>query len=163
MLCGEIASVQAIRGNAIRGHDVEDSAAAILHFESGALGTLVVSDAVQTPWSWDLNIGDDAPDPPQNGYHIMGTRGSLGVPSLELWSRPASEGWKHPIAKERLSYAPSNEYATQLRHFAAVIRGQEQPVVTGREGLMTLAATLAIHESAKSGKPVRIDEFLARR
>jgi hypothetical protein len=36
-----------------------------------------------------------------------------------------------------------------------VIRGEEPARVSGREGLATLAATLAVNESARLGRPVR--------
>jgi len=50
-LCGEIVAVQAAQSNRVRGNPVEETAVIILHFASGALGTMNVSDAVQAPWS----------------------------------------------------------------------------------------------------------------
>lgn len=43
-LCGEIVGVQAIASNAVRGFAVEDTAAILLRFRDGALGTLSISD-----------------------------------------------------------------------------------------------------------------------
>lgn len=31
----------------------------ILHFASGALGTINVSDAIQSPWSWEFTAGEN--------------------------------------------------------------------------------------------------------
>ena len=56
---------------------------------------------------------------------------------------------------------PADPYYEQMRNFAAVIRGTEKPVLSGRDGLLTLATTLAITESAKDGQPIRIDDMLA--
>ena len=54
-LYGEIESVQAMASNAVRGHEVEDSAVATLRFRNGALGTVTVSDTAAAPWNWDLS------------------------------------------------------------------------------------------------------------
>ena len=42
----------------------------------------------------------------------------------------------------------------QLRHFCQVARGDVAPRVGGADGLATLAATLAVLESARLGAPV---------
>ena len=164
MLCGEIESVQAATANAVRKLAVEDTAAAILHFANGALGTLVVTDTSSSPWTWDAGARDsEAGKAPQNALFIAGTRASLGVPSLETFWHEPGLAWLDPLSHARMTYRAADAYKEQMRNFAAVIRGEETPVVSGREGLLTLAATLAIHESAKTGKPVRLDEFLVRR
>ena len=58
---------------------------------------------------------------------------------------------------------PADAYVEQMRNFAQVIRGQAEPVVSGWEGTRTLAGTLAIALSARTGDPVRVDDMLARR
>jgi hypothetical protein len=50
-----------------------------------------------------------------------------------------------------------------MRNFAQVIRARAEPVVSGWEGARTLAGTLAIALSARTGGPVRVDDLLARR
>ncbi|HEX6720032.1 MAG TPA: Gfo/Idh/MocA family oxidoreductase, partial [Burkholderiaceae bacterium] len=57
-LYGEIVSVQALTSNAVRGHEVEDTAVAALRFANGALGTVTVSDTAVAPWNWDLSAGE---------------------------------------------------------------------------------------------------------
>ena len=164
MLCGEIESVQAATANAARNLTVEDTAAAILHFANGALGTLIVTDTSPSPLNWDAGTRDtDAGEQPQNSLFVAGTRASLAVPSLETFRQAPGHFWIDPFSRERLTYNVADAYKEQMRNFVAVIRGEETPVVSGREGLMSLACTLAIHESAKTGKPVWLDEFLVRR
>jgi predicted dehydrogenase len=58
-LVGEITAVQAIASNAVRGFEVEDTAVIVFEFESGALGTANVSDAIPAPWSWELTSGEN--------------------------------------------------------------------------------------------------------
>jgi predicted dehydrogenase len=164
MLCGEIESVQAATSNAVRNFPVEDTAAVVIRFASGALGTITISDTVSSPWTWEWGSYENAawPHESQNCYLITGTRGSLAVPSLELWWHEQGQGWTDPLTRRRVPYVPADVYAEQMRNFAGVIRGEERPVVSGREGLRTLAATLAILESARTGKPVRLDDMLAQ-
>jgi predicted dehydrogenase len=56
-MCAEIQSVQAMASNALRGFPVEDAAALSMRFQSGAVGSMVLSDAVPSPWAWDLESG----------------------------------------------------------------------------------------------------------
>ena len=44
--------------------------------------------------------------------------------------------------------------ARQIEHFAAVIRGDAEPLVTARDGLQNLRVTDAIAEAARSGRIV---------
>jgi len=163
MLCGEIESVQAATANEVRKFAVEDTAAAILRFTNGALGTLVVTDTSSSPWTWDYGARDsEEGKAPRDALFIAGTRASLAVPSLETFRHEPGRAWIDPLSQARMTYEPADAYKEQMRNFAAVIRGTEEPRVSGREGLLTLAATLAIHESAKTGQPVRLDEFIAR-
>ena len=164
MLCGDVETVQAADSNAVRGFEVEDTAAAILRFKSGALGTLLVSDTVSSPWSWETTSGENPryPKTGQDSILIGGTRGSLSVPSLDLsWHDVGQESWWNPLVQKREPVIPADPYYEQMRNFADVIRGSEQPVLSGRDGMMTLATTLAITESAKTGQAIRIDDMLA--
>ena len=46
--------------------------------------------------------------------------------------------------------------ANQIDHFAAVIRGEAQPICSGRDGLKTLLVVDAVLEAARTGLPVDI-------
>jgi predicted dehydrogenase len=158
-LMGEIASVQASSANAVRGFEVEDTAAVILRFENGALATMTVSDSATTPWNWDLAAGESAHYARQdvNSHFISGTHASLTLPRLEVWDYKAERGWHQALTQERTAVHEANPYAEQLRHFHAVIQGTEEPVCSGRDALRSLQAILAIHQAAASGEVVRLD------
>ena len=164
MMCGEIESVQAFTEKGTRKFPVEDTAAAAIRFENGALGTFIVSDTVSTPWSWEWGSYENPfyPHESQNCYFITGTRGALTVPSLEMYWHEPGQGWGQPLTRKRLPYIPEDAYIAQMRNFAQVIAGKAAPIVSGEEGLRTLAATLAISASATSGQPVRIADFLEK-
>ena len=166
MLCGDIETVNAATGNAIRKFDVEDTAAAVLQFKSGALGTLLVSDTVSTPftWEWGSRENPNRPHEPENCFLVAGTQGSLSVPTLQhRWHKPGEESWDNPLLQMRVPFWPADAYHEQMRNFCGVIRGTEKPVLSGRDGTNTLATTLAITESARRGRPVRVDEMLERK
>ncbi|VTU36449.1 1,5-anhydro-D-fructose reductase [Variovorax sp. PBS-H4] len=157
-LVGEVESVQAIASSAVRGFEVEDTAAVILRFANGALGTMAVSDAAVAPWNWDLAAGeaDHYAQVDVDTHFISGTEGSLTLPRLNLWKHSGKRGWHEPLAVEREMLHRQDPYIEQLRHLRAVAEGREQPVCSGEDGLRTLLAALAIGRAAREGQPVTI-------
>jgi predicted dehydrogenase len=159
-LFGEIAGVQAMASSAVRGHEVEDTAVAALRFANGALGTVTVSDTTAAPWNWDLSAGEAERFPRQDvdAHFYSGTEGSLTLPRLELWryrkDHGAAQGWHDPITMERTAVHTACPFAEQLRHLAAVLQGDEDPVCSAFDGHRTLQATLAVAEAAASGRAV---------
>jgi predicted dehydrogenase len=157
-LCGHIVSVQAIESNAARGFPVEDTAAILLHFRNGALGTLTISDSAAAPWSWELTSGENKayPHTDQFCYMVAGTQGSLTVPRLDLWHYAADQSWWAPIACERQFVPEQDPLTLQMRHFCEVVRGEAAPLLDVREGTRTLETTLAVKKAAASGELVRL-------
>lgn len=163
-LLGEIESVQALTSNAIRGFEVEDTAVAALRFRNGALGTVTVSDTAVAPWNWDLSAGEAERFPRQDidAHFYCGTEGALTLPRLQLWRyRPdqgPAQGWQDPLTMERTAVHAGCPYADQLRNFAAVMQGQEEPVSSALDGFLTLQAALAVAEAAETGRAVVLPE-----
>jgi predicted dehydrogenase len=163
MLCGDVESVSAATSNETRQFAVEDTAAAVLHFRSGALGTLLVSDAVSACWTWEMGSRENAdrPNDTENCYIVAGTKGSLTVPTLQhRWHEPGQESWDVPLTQLRVPVRPADAYHEQMRNFANVIRGTEKPVLSGGDGTITLATTLAITRSAQTGAQVRVADMM---
>jgi predicted dehydrogenase len=157
-LCGEVASVQALESNAVRGNAVEETAVILLRFASGALGTVTVSDSIVAPWSWELTTGENPnyPRTSEGCYQIGGTHGALSIPQLDLWRNAGTRSWFEPIAPERLPYKPQDPLRLQVQQFCKVIRGEEAPLVSGREGLETLRVIDAVKRSAAAGEMIRL-------
>jgi predicted dehydrogenase len=165
MLCGDVESVSAATSSETRKFVVEDTAGAVLRFRNGALGTLLVSDAVSASWTWEMGSREnpDRPNDTENCYIIAGTRGSLTVPYLQhRWHEPGQESWDVPLTQLRVPVRPADAYHEQMRNFACVIRGTEKPVLSGRDGTVTLATTLAITRSAQTGAQVRVADMMAQ-
>ncbi len=155
-VCGEIAEVRAITANTVRGHTVEDSAAVAFRFANGAIGTATVCDAAPAPWSWELTSAENLAYPPQeeNCYFFSGTEGSLALPGMELWSYGAQKGWYAPLRRESVSVAKADPQARQLEHFRRVVLLHEAPRCGAADAARTLAVVQAIHEAARTGRPV---------
>ena len=157
-LCGDVVSVQAIESNAARGSAVEDTAAILLRFGSGALGTITVSDAIVAPWSWELTTGEN-PAYPHTGeacYQIGGTHACMTIPYLDVWYNNEKRGWWEPIHQERIHVDQADPLTLQIRHFCRVIRGEDVPRVSGREGLNTLKVIAAVKQAAQTGQIISI-------
>jgi len=156
-ICGDIVAIQAAQSSTARGFPVEDTAAMILHFANGALGTLAISDAANAPWSWELTSGENKayPQTDQFCYLVAGTKGSLTVPRLDVWSHEG-DGWWTPIDAERRIVPEQDPLTLQMRHFCQVIRGEAKPILDGRGGTRTLDTTLAVKKAAETGAVVRL-------
>lgn len=146
---GEIAEIHAITSHAARHLEVEDSAAVTLRFENNCLATLLLSDRAASPWSWDLTANENPylfPHVSQNSHYFIGTQASLALPSLSLWHYPNTPSWSEEIMRETIQPLPQtlSAYEEQLRHFGAVIRGEETPIIDALDATRTLAATLHV-------------------
>ncbi len=158
-ICGEITEVMALSSNAVRGFDVEDSASVVLRFESGALGTVLMSDTAPSPWSWEQATGENHPTFPeneQNPSRFFGTEAVMEFPRLKIWRHDGAVDWNSPLASEELTLPKVDVYTEQVAHFARVIRGEEAPIISGEDASRSLAATLAVIEAADLMKAIRL-------
>jgi predicted dehydrogenase len=155
---GEIAAIGAFTSSRQRGFAVEDTAASLIEFENGALGTFLASDSAVSPWTTEQGVGE-SPEFPFSGessYRFIGSHGALEFPELVHWSQAnGAQTWNRPIQAQRI-HAPSiDPYIAQLDHFRDVINGATPSLQTVEDGARTLIATLAVTEAAATGR--RID------
>jgi len=158
-LVGDVVRVQAVTSDATRGFPVEDTAAMVFTFTNGALGTFLLSDTAASPRSWEQTSWENASYPTyddEDCYHIVGTTGSLSVPTMRVKTYPGTRSWWEPFDASTESVDRSDPLANQITHFAAVIRGEAQPICSGRDGLKTLKIVDAVVESARTGRPVEV-------
>lgn len=158
-LLGPVRSVQARTSAAVRGFEVEDSAAVLMEFAGGALATLLTSDCTASPWHYDLSAGENElfPRIDADALWLCGTQASLALPRMRLWRYSGARGWSAALAEQALPIERHDPYDEQLRHLRAVIDGREAPVCSGADGLSTLRAAQAVHESARTGRAVTLD------
>lgn len=152
-LAGEITSVLAVARPSQRGGENEDVASALLEFENGAVGTITVSDSIVAPWSWEMTSGEYPiyPRTQESCYLIGGSQGALSLPDLRVWShKDGVRDWWAPMSVTAEIRDNSDPLVNQIGHFAEVIRGRTAPIVSGAEGVRTLAVIEAIQSSGKT-------------
>jgi predicted dehydrogenase len=165
-LVGDIVRVQAVTSSATRGFPVEDTAAMVFTFANGALGTFLLSDAAASARSWEQTSQENASYPSyddEDCYHIAGTQGSLSVPTMRIRTFPGAPSWWTPFATSTETIDRSDPLANQITHFAAVIRGEAEPICSARDGLNTLRVVDAVIEAARTGAPVEVARDVSAR
>lgn len=159
-ICGEIVEVSTRASHAVRGFAVEDSAAVLIAFADGALATVLISDTAVSPWSFEMATGESRQIAfsGENTIRFVGTCGALEFPNLILWRSQdqAHVDWHHAPAAGRVKSLFIDVYVEQIRHFCAVMRGEEQPITPVEDGARTLDVVCAIARSAQDARPVRI-------
>jgi predicted dehydrogenase len=154
--CGQVVEVQSMESNSVRGNEVEETAVTILRFASGVLGTLNISDTAVAPWSWELTARENPAYPATNEdcYWIAGTHGSLSLPRVAVWTHQGKRSWWEPISATRYPFDFADPLVLQAEQFGRVVRGEEPPLVSGRDGLAALEVVEAIKQAAETGASV---------
>ncbi|CZF86053.1 hypothetical protein GMA8713_04086 [Grimontia marina] len=163
-LCGEIVAIQSMASNRRRKFEVEDTVAISLSFANGALGTFLLSDTAGSGCSWEQTSQENkayASYPDEDCYHIAGTNGSISVPTMRLkyYKSEEDRSWWKPFECEDVSLHRKDPLVEQLNHFCRVIRKEEKPLVTVRDGLQNLRVTEAVVEAVKTGRTIYIDDI----
>ena len=159
-LVGEISEVFCKASSAIRSFEVEDSAAIQLSFEGGALGSFMLSDAVCSPFSWEMSSGENSKYPRYKNdcYLISGTEGSLSIPSLDLYSYGNKENsWWSEMDIEPFEVFPVDPLLNQLHHFADIIEYNVDPIVSLEDGFKNLVVAHCIKQSSVLGRPIVVE------
>jgi predicted dehydrogenase len=161
--CGEIAAVQAMGSHDIRKFPVEDTAAIVLQFVNGALGTFLLSDAAASSKSWEMTSGENPAYPHFNQeacYHFAGTNGSLDFPSMRVKSYPTSEvrSWWKPFDETKLEFTSQDPLEAQINNFVEVIRDGAKPRVSAHDGYRNIRVIEAIRQSIETGQKESVVE-----
>ena len=75
---------------------------------------------------------------------------------MRVKTYPGTRSWWEPFDTSTEPLERSDPLANQVRHFAAVIRGEAEPICSGRDGLTTLKVVDAVVEAARTKQPVEI-------
>lgn len=162
-LVGEIDSIRAFTSSARRGFEVEDTASVSIRFVNGVLGTFLISDGAVSPWAWEYTSGQALYHPHQPGpcLFLAGRKAALSVSDMYLWRHAeASDNWQHPLVREYRPGDGSLTYVNQLDHFVDVVGAGAKPLISARDGMSTLAATLAVDRAAREDRTVTLAEML---
>ena len=167
-LVGDIVRVQAVTSNATRGFPVEDTAAMIFTFANGALGTFLLSDTAASPRSWEQTSQENKSYDSYSGRGLLPHRRhpglAVGADHAAEGLRRCSRSWWEPFTIDgRAASSAPTRWRIRSTHFADVIRGEAQPICSGRDGLKTLLVVDAVIEAARTGLPVDVTNFAAPR
>ena len=151
--------MQAVTSNATRGFPVEDTAAMVFTFANGALGTFLLSDTAASAAVLGADLAGE------HQLRQLSRRGLLPHRRhhrVAVGADHAGEDLpRHPVLVGALRHGDgaverSDPLANQIAHFAAVIRGEAEPICSGRDGLKTLKVVDAVVEAARTKRPVEI-------
>ncbi|MDO8586675.1 MAG: Gfo/Idh/MocA family oxidoreductase [Armatimonadota bacterium] len=138
---GPIAEVSSFMGHAAIPADNLDVTATLLRFENGTIGYL----------------GSNYATPAVHYVNIYGTKANLysgfGSQLRVLRSDRTEEVIHGPNVDDRLE---------ELEDFGECIRMGKRPEVDGEVGIRNLAVVLAALKSSQEGRPVKLEELLAR-
>ena len=149
-MMGPVDSVVAKTATLARRIETEDSGAAVIKFQSGALGVLEV-----TMLTYPRNL--------EGSFTILGEKGTVkiggtAVNKVEHWLFHEPDADDKLI--EQMNTNPPNVYGFghegYYRNVLSVLRGEANADTDGREGRKSLELILGIYESAKSGREVKL-------
>jgi predicted dehydrogenase len=150
LLLNVMGPVRSVRGRvSTLHHDIEgeDVAAAVLEFESGALGTIEGSTAIFAGFPERLEIHGDGGSAVLEADKLVELRtrsGSMPPSPSQAGASGASDPLGIGAELHRLQYAEIVE----------AIRAGRQPEVNGEVGLQALRVVRAIYESSRAGRDV---------
>lgn len=133
--------------------EAEDIAAAIVRYESDAIGVIQGATAFWPGYSERIEI--------------HGTKGSAIVIGnrLAAWDVENDEGEPPPLGAESQSGASDpmavslDSFERQFRDFGEAVRLGRKPLVSGEDGFNALAVVSAIYDSCRSGSPVAVEKL----
>lgn len=120
-----------------------DNAVVTLRFAGGAMGTIDLSRNAR--YGYDVRT------------EVLGSEGALQIGDvrrtpLQTLSDDGVSHDTYPWFPERFAAA----YLAELRHFVAYVRGEVEPVATGKDGRAALEIALAVTESFRAGQPMEL-------
>jgi predicted dehydrogenase len=144
-VAGDVSSVYAKRVRSAHAAAPADHALAILRHRDGALSH------VEASWAYPPPVF-------RTSGEIAGTTGLLTFDSdasapVRPFLRAVDEAGDVGLPGSPLREAP---HTTQIRHFADVLRGDAEPIVTAQDGLEALRLAAAAAESTRTGHPVPV-------
>jgi predicted dehydrogenase len=162
---GDIDRVYVERGMETRPHEVEETIAMTLRFESGLVGTFVLSDAVASPYSFEGATGENPliPKTGQAVYTILGTRGSISIPEMRRWhydSKGSEGSWMDPLEFDDSLKSEIDDvlpFTRQLRDLVEVHRGEKEPTCSALEGCKSLFVVEAITKSMEARQVMTVE------
>jgi len=160
-IAGEIEAVEAISSSATRQFEVEDTAAILFRFTSGALATFLLSDAAASARSWEQTSRENpsySTYADEDCYVISGTQGTLSVPTMRIkrFAEGVERSWWKELEASVHELKREDPLVLQLDHFCDLALGLAEPRVSAFDGMQNLRVVDAIERSIASAKLIQL-------
>lgn len=149
-MVGDVESVFAYSAPLVRSIEVEDTAVAAIKYKNGAFGIIQGTTSVYPGMETRFEIHGE------NGTIILGDSG------IKQWSFADSQE-EAPQVEGTLAASSSATNISNDGHFVLVddliqaIREDRDPMITGEEASKAVKLILAIYESARTGREIKLD------
>jgi predicted dehydrogenase len=145
--------------------EVEDTAVAVIRFQSGALGSIIVSNSQKPGLYGRVHVhgrnGASVGVQTDGGAMFVAGVSNVTEPSInDLWTVPGEEDrlaeWQAEDARTFQQVdATSHYHRLQIEDFLQAIIDNRPPLIDGAEGRKTVELFTAIYRSQRDQRPVR--------
>jgi UDP-N-acetyl-2-amino-2-deoxyglucuronate dehydrogenase len=146
--------------------EVEDTALAVLKFRNGGMGSIILSNSQKPGIHCNVHVhGDNGASvgvqTDGGAMFVAGMSGILEPPVLDMWTVPGEEHMLETWIREDSDYFNSHEdfmsfyHREQILDFIGAVAEGKEPLITDRDGRVTVEIFTAIYRSTRDGKPVR--------
>ena len=151
---GPVRSVVGRVGTMIHKIEVEDTATALVHFESGALGVIESTSSIRPALKSNLQLHSDRGTIIANAQYdqilfwdVEDLQSPIAVES-KVSLGDIDDPWAYPQIRHRV----------QLQDMVDAIQQNRDPILTGEDARVSLAINMAIYESNRTGREVFLTE-----
>lgn len=164
---GEAESVYGVWSNVNHPYiEVDDTALAIVRFNGGGLGNIVVSNSQKPGLYGKVHVhGENGAtvgvQTDGGSMFVAGMSGVTDPPVNDLWTVPGEEAELSDFVAEDTAFfntidATVYYFGLQIADFRDAINEGRPPMVTGEDGRKVVALFQAIYESTRTGLPVKM-------
>lgn len=143
--------------------EVDDTAAAVVHFSNGGIATVTVSNSQNPPLYGNVHIFGES----GAGIGVETDRGAMFIAGMsEIEHAPVNDLWSIE-GGEKLSDLQSEDdkffksldpmtyfHSLSMKDFVQAVKKKRSPLVDGKEARKTVELFTAIYRSSQSGLPV---------
>ena len=145
--------------------EVEDTAVAVIRFQSGALGSIVVSNSQNPALYGKVHVfggnGAAAGVQTDGGAMFIAGMSKIAEPPLnDLWTIPGEESLLEQWKREDTEHFERTDFMhhchkCQLEDFISAVSSGRAPLIDGEEGRKTVEIFTALYRSNRDGRPVQ--------
>ena len=158
-LMGPVRSVVGKVATQVHHIEVEDTATALVNFESGAMGVIESTTSVRPALKSRLEIhgenGSVVANAQYDKFLLWGVEGDGDGVAVEknLELGDIDDPWAYPQTRHRI----------QLQDMVDAIREDRDPILTGEDARASLAIIMAIYDSSREGKEILLEAYRPER